>query len=220
LEVNNAVVAHLNLEELLHAVSASLQAVVAHDVSGIALYDAANNQLRAHVLGSSDHASAPYFARGVPIPFGGTTGGEAFTTGQPIFVNKPDFARFHSDYSRQIYAAGIRSGGSIPLIAHGRKLGVLGVASQREDAFTADDIDLLCQVAHQIALAVENSLHFESARTAQQHLQRERDHTQLLLEINNAVVSSLDLRELLETVSPCLRQVIHHDFAAVLLYEE
>ncbi|HVF28200.1 MAG TPA: hypothetical protein VM943_08165 [Pyrinomonadaceae bacterium] len=40
-----------------------------------------------------------------------------------------------------------------------------------------------------------------------------------MLEINNAVVSVLDLRELLKTISPCLRQIIHHDFAALLLYD-
>lgn len=213
LAVNNAVVAHLDLEELLAAVSASLRQVVAHDVSGIALYDPASDQLRAHVLGGGDRASAPYFARGVPIPFSGTTGGEAFTTGQPVFANKPDFARFHSDYARQIYEAGIRSGGSIPLIAHGRKLGVLGVASRREDAFTPDDIDLLCQVAHQIAIAVENSLNYNRAK-------HERDRFEMMLEVSNIVSASLDMRALLSATSAILRDRIHHDFAGLALYDD
>jgi formate hydrogenlyase transcriptional activator len=41
-----------------------------------------------------------------------------------------------------------------------------------------------------------------------------------LLEINNAVVSQLDLRELLRTTSAILRQHIHHDIAGISLYEE
>jgi formate hydrogenlyase transcriptional activator len=46
------------------------------------------------------------------------------------------------------------------------------------------------------------------------------NRAQLLLEINNAVVSILDLRELLKAISPCLRRIIHHDSAALLLYDE
>lgn len=41
-----------------------------------------------------------------------------------------------------------------------------------------------------------------------------------LLEINNAVVSQLDLRELLRTTSAILRQHIHHDMTGISLYEE
>jgi hypothetical protein len=50
------------------------------------------------------------------------------------------------------------------------------------------------QVAKQVAVAVDNVLHAASALSAQQQLQYERDRVQLLLEVNNAVVSHLDLR--------------------------
>ena len=48
------------------------------------------------------------------------------------------------------------------------------------------------QVANQVAVAVDNVLHDESVRSAQQLLTRERDRLQLLLEVNNAVVSRLE----------------------------
>ena len=41
----------------------------------------------------------------------------------------------------------------------------------------------------------------------------------MLLEINNAVVSILDLRELLKVISPCLRRIIPHDAALLTLRE-
>ena len=47
------------------------------------------------------------------------------------------------------------------------------------------------QVAKQVAVAVDNVLHDESAQSAQRQLTRERDRLQLLLEVNNAVVSHL-----------------------------
>src|SRR5262245_10833874 len=159
LDINNATVSHLALEELLHVISESLRKVVPHDLSGVGLYDEESGQLRAHILEYKDEI--PVFARGTQIPFEGTTGGVAFTTGKPVFVSKPDLERFNADYSLKTFALGIQSGGSIPLIAHGRKLGVLGVASFHENAFSENDIELLCQVGNQIALAVENSLNYE-----------------------------------------------------------
>jgi formate hydrogenlyase transcriptional activator len=41
----------------------------------------------------------------------------------------------------------------------------------------------------------------------------------LLLEINNAVVSSLDLAELLKRISSCLRRIVRHSSAVLLLHD-
>ncbi len=42
---------------------------------------------------------------------------------------------------------------------------------------------------------------------------------ELLLEINNAVVSNLSLPDLIDSISGCLQQVLEHDFAVLYLYE-
>lgn len=42
----------------------------------------------------------------------------------------------------------------------------------------------------------------------------------LLLEINNAVVSSLDLGELVKRISACLRRIVNHHSAVLLLHDE
>ena len=46
------------------------------------------------------------------------------------------------------------------------------------------------------------------------------ERARVLLEINNAVVSHLDLARVLKSVSDCLRREIKHDFAALALYNE
>jgi formate hydrogenlyase transcriptional activator len=48
----------------------------------------------------------------------------------------------------------------------------------------------------------------------------ERDRYQLLLEINNAVVTCLDLGSLLCVISESLRKVIPHDAASIYLYDQ
>ena len=55
-------------------------------------------------------------------------------------------------------AAGVKSDCVVPLISHDRALGVLGVSSMRENAFTNEDAELLGQLAKQVAIAVENAL--------------------------------------------------------------
>src|ERR1019366_4118993 len=65
----------------------------------------------------------------------------------------------------------------------------------------------------------DNAFNFHNAQAYQQELARERDRLRLLLEVNNALVSTLDLRQLLAAISACLRRVTNHDYASVALYE-
>lgn len=44
------------------------------------------------------------------------------------------------------------------------------------------------------------------------------DRARILLEINNAIVSHLDLVQVLKAASTCLKREIKHDFAALALY--
>lgn len=47
----------------------------------------------------------------------------------------------------------------------------------------------------------------------------ERDRLQLLLEVNNTLVSNLNLRELISAISICLKRVLPHAAAGLLLYD-
>jgi formate hydrogenlyase transcriptional activator len=59
--------------------------------------------------------------------------------------------------SARLGARGINSVCGLPLAGRGRPIGVLGVGSSREGAFSEDDLSFLGQVASQIAIAVENA---------------------------------------------------------------
>src|SRR5262249_54937125 len=104
-------------------------------------------------------------------------------------------------------------------IAHGRKLGLLNVDSKRENAFSDDDKELLGQIANQIAIAVDNALNFERARAAEEQAKRQSERLQLLLEINNAVVSQLDLQALIVAASDSLRKVVPQNAVGISIYD-
>jgi formate hydrogenlyase transcriptional activator len=218
LRVTNTVVSRLNLQELLDVISATICEEMGCDTAGVGLYDQKSEQLIA--FSTQFPPGHPFRDKGITIPLEGTLGGLAFTTGRPVFLDKPDPERFNSHYARRILEDGYRSGGSIPLIAQGRKLGVLGVASKRENSLSDNDSELLVQVANQVAIAVDNALNFERARVAEQQAKRQSDRLQLLLNLNNAIASALDPPALFRAVSASLRQVFQHDFAILGLYDE
>ena len=47
----------------------------------------------------------------------------------------------------------------------------------------------------------------------------ENARASLLLRVNNAVVSSLNLSELIDAISACLADVVAHDFAVLYLHD-
>src|ERR1041384_533620 len=217
LDLNNAVASHLDLNDLMRAIFSCLRRVFPYDVVGLGIYDPEINQLRsyANVL-----PEIPEFLEdGEPIPLEGTIPGYVFRTGKPLLLDRFEDARFASRFSKKFYDAGFKSGGAVPLIVHDRTLGTLGVSAKHETHLSDDEKDLLCQVAKQMAIAVENSLNFERARRAEREVKRQLDRERLMLEINNAVVSILDLSDLVRTVSSLLRDVMPHDAAGIALYE-
>jgi formate hydrogenlyase transcriptional activator len=217
LQVSNAMAAHLDLRELLKTISACLRRVVPHDFAGITLYDADRQLLRVHALDFEPH---PDFMAAGELVSMDTPSGVAFTERRPVLIRRLDLDEFPIDVVRRVAAQGVKSGCCVPLVAHDRALGTLDVASLREDAFSEEDAELLAQLGGQIALAVENALNFEEAIKSQQRFARERERTQLLLDVSNAVVSHLGLKDLLMAVSACLSRFSHHDTASLTLYDE
>ncbi|HEY7097636.1 MAG TPA: GAF domain-containing protein, partial [Terriglobales bacterium] len=219
LEVNNAVVSHLNLSELLKSISARLRRLIPHDLAFVNLCDAEGSQMRLQALDLGSLQDVQ-FSEGMLIPIEGTPEEEAIRKRQPVLLtSSADLSRFPSPAVRYAIERGIQSGCIIPLLAHGRALGALGVVSLREAAFTLEDAQLLEQCSGQIAIAVENSLNFESAQEAGREAHRERDRSQLLLDVNNAVVSNLDLGQLVKAISASLQPFLQHECVALAIYD-
>src|SRR6185503_16343492 len=189
-----------------HAISECLKKVIKCDGAGLTFYDSESRQLRAVAL-----EPGPGIAGKLPVELGeafeleGTPGERAITTGRSVLVKLADLERATSPVSQRAIAAGIKSGCAVPLISHGRVLGTLDVVSRDDDAFTEQDAEVLTQIGVQVAMAVENAINFEAVRSAELQTARERDRSELLLKVNNAIVSHLDLKELMYVVSSYLR---------------
>jgi formate hydrogenlyase transcriptional activator len=97
----------------------------------------------------------------------------------------------------------------LPLVSRGRVLGVFGVVTYRDNAFTGDDIKFLAQIANQVAVAVENALAFGEIRELKDKLAQEKlyleDEIRSEMNFAQIVGTSASLRKVLkrvETVAP------------------
>lgn len=69
-------------------------------------------------------------------------------------------------------------------------------------------------------VAEDQALNCESALLFKEEADRQRDRFRLLLRITNALVSKLNLSELLRTVSTIMREVVLQEYVCLLLYDE
>jgi formate hydrogenlyase transcriptional activator len=158
LDVGTAVVSTLDLRELLATVSACLRRVMSHEYASLALYDSDRNTLQIHAL-DFDGGSG-FLQEGLTMRVEDAPSGLALTRRETLLMTRAEVEKIDSEFVRGVLSEGFQSGCFLPLIAHGRPLGVLVVASASLSTFPQKDADLLQAVANQIAIAVENALGF------------------------------------------------------------
>jgi formate hydrogenlyase transcriptional activator len=117
-----------------------------------------------------------------------------------------------SEFTAFFKNRGNRSLGVFPLSTVTHCLGVLCIGRAEPDAFTEDDIRFCSLVADFVALAIDD-------RLVRAQLEDERTKLKLVLDLNNSVISSLELREVLRSISPSIRKVMRLDTVALLLPE-
>jgi formate hydrogenlyase transcriptional activator len=139
---------------------------------------------------------------------------------KPIILNDIEKETRFTDLVGHARAHGVRSMCLLPLTSPRRRLGVLVFGTTHQKDYDAEDLKLMSTVAAHVAVAVENALNFEEARSYQQLLTRERDRLQLLLQVNNSVISHLELSDLFQAVSSALRDCFHHEYTGLWLFEE
>ena len=166
LEVNNSVVAHLDLRPLFQAISATLRRVMPCDYVGVALADVESHQLRLYALDFP--AGQGFLQEDMLIPMEGSASGKVFQTGKPLALSGP--AWLDSEIYQVGAVEGFQSGCFLPLISRQRVLGVLQLARLQAQAFTQDDVEFLSQVANQVAIAVENALDYRHVTESRERL--------------------------------------------------
>src|SRR5919108_4441653 len=217
LEVSESIAVHRDLQELFHELAQSLHHVVNFEHMRLLLHDPERNVMRLHVLETPQTGELPTCC---DLPVEESPGGWVWKTQQPLVISEVEKEIRFPCVTKVMLELGVKSFCAVPLTTAQRRLGALGFGSLQAAAYDDVDLEFLQQVAKQVAVAVDNALNYQRVQCYQQALSRERDHLRLLLEVNNAVVSNLELRALFAAITPSLRKVIQHEYTSLALYEQ
>ena len=216
LEVAEAIALHRDLGELFHDLAGRLHRVVQFDYLNLVLHDTARNVMRLHIL----ETSQPTRVRpGLELPVGETPAGTVWETQQPLVVADIEQESRYPTLLQTLRQEQVKSFCMLPLTTAHRRLGALGFGRTILHRYSEAEVEFMQQVARQVAVAVDNALNYRSAQAYQQQLAQQRDRLQVLLEVNNVLVSHLDVRELFEAIAACLRRVMHHEYTSLALYD-
>jgi formate hydrogenlyase transcriptional activator len=108
---------------------------------------------------------------------------------------------------------GFRSFRIVPLSTERNRLGTFGVARRQPGPFSAEDVCDLDHTAKLFALVLENALMADV-------LTREKTRMEMLLDVNTALASSLEIHKLFRDVSGLIRRVACQDLAQLALYNK
>ena len=208
LELSKAIASHRDLTDLFHDLAGRLHNLFDFHNLAVMLYDERRNVMRMHTLDTTEPAMMSFPTE---IPVEGSIAGWVWQNQQPfVTADGQQEARFVTTQLARDFS--IKSVCNLPLTTAHQRLGVLSFTSDKPGVYDHLDMEFAQLVAAQVAVAME-------AQRYRDQLTRERDRSQLLLEINNTLVSNLNLRELLSAISACLGKVIRHDVAGLALYD-
>ena len=214
IRVSQAVGAHRDPKDLFRAMATELHRVVQFDGITVAQYDEASNEILWNVCEVCSHqgpASPP------DIPADETITKWVYQRQEPLVI--PSLER-ETRFPRMIaflQEKGFQSVCALPLTTVHRPIGSLAVASKQADAYCQEEVRFLTLVADQVALAIDDALNFQASQIAQRALEHKNDRLKLLLEVNNTIVSNLELRDLLRAISASIRSVMQCDGVGVAL---
>ena len=216
LRLSPALSHHRSIDDLIGVLAERLHAVVPFEYLALVLHDAATDEMRLQVLEPAE-LPAPLI-RSLPVAAGGPAA-KVWQTQQPTVIPIPPDGPLGTGLE---YLRGLGQTATcwLPLTTvHGR-FGVLSFGSSCATDYPEDAIAFMEQVAAHVAVSVDNAINFDRSRELEQQLRGERDRLQLLLEINNLLVSHLDYPSLLTATSQSLHRVITHEYVSVAIYDE
>jgi formate hydrogenlyase transcriptional activator len=218
LQVAESIAHHRDLAELFHDLAARLHDVAHFDYLNLVLHNPERQVMRLHLL-ETLREKPTQFRVGRESPIGSTPSGHVFETQDPFVVSDVETETSFPAVMGALRQEGVRSFCVVPLTTAQRRLGTLGFGKLEAHHYDRSEVDFMQQVARQVAVAVDNALNFEAAGAYQQQLARERDRLRVLLEVNNALVSTLDLRQLFHVIASSLRRVLHHEYTSLALLD-
>jgi formate hydrogenlyase transcriptional activator len=218
LDVSRAMVEQPTVKAVVHSFRAVLSSSCR--LHGAHLYVLGSDGDGLHLLEFDREADAPAIKIGTKISRIGAAA-RVLEDLEPVFLpdvseemlKQPELAPFAAEsVGRPTYL--------FPVATSQQRYGLLVVTKDRGQQFVPEDVELLRSLASHVAVAFEFALAKDNAELYQRQVVKERDRLRLLLEINNHIVSKLDLNELFRSASASIRSYFRNDFAGFWLIDK
>jgi len=139
---------------------------------------------------------------------------------------------------QDLQAEGVRSYITVPLVAQDELIGALNLGAEEPGAFAPEHIEIACEVADQLAIAIQQArLHEQVQRYAQElehrvaertaelraaneEIQQRADELAALYEVGRHLVATLDLEVLLPVIARRVTDTLGGDRCTVFLFDE
>ena len=207
-QISAEVSSTLSLNDILLRILTHLSGAIAFTGGSIALVSPRKELEIVAAIGEIDEA-----ARRVRVPVGQGISGWVAAHGQSYLSNDLDEEDSIRPVGRTVGTnRNLRSYMAAPLLVEGRVIGILQVNSPAVNAFSADDLALLAQVAGRCASAVAQAGLFSE-------LQARTERLAILNAISRRLSSQLELEDLFSTCYDQVQRVMPLDAFFVALYE-
>jgi formate hydrogenlyase transcriptional activator len=218
LEVSEAIAQQRDLPALFHDLAARLHSVIDFDFLTLVLHDPAKNVMRLHILETRIPTAKPKPSE-LEHSMESHPSGWVWQTQQPYLVADTETETRYAEFMQRLREHNVRSLAILPLTTAQRRLGAMGFGRIVPQRITDTELQFMQRVASQVAVAVDNALNLETSQAYQSQLARQRDRLQVLLEVNNLLITSRELPELFRGIVKTLERVIHHDYTSLALLD-
>jgi formate hydrogenlyase transcriptional activator len=187
---------------------------------GTELYVLDDDEQSLHVLEFDRDPDAPAFKIGTKVSRIGAAA-QVLEEQKPVFI--PDTSQEMMKHPELAPFAGEvvgRTSYLFPVSAAQKRYGFLAATKLQGEEFAPEDVEMLRSLASHVAVTLECALARDSAELYQRQVAKERDRLRLLLEINNHIVSKLDINELFQSASSSIRSYFRNDFTGFWLIDK
>jgi len=175
----------LDLDALLHLITATAAELLECEASSILLYDEKNPRLYFAAATGSD----PEKLAEIPVPIDNSLAGTIFRTGKPLILNNAEQDPRHYSLVSDHIKFKVNTLLGVPMIMKERTVGVLEAVNKRDGVFNDSDVAVLSVTASHAAIAINNA---RLLRTTQQALEKVKENNQI--KSNFLALASHELR--------------------------
>jgi len=203
LEVSRITSEILDLDKLLANVADIVKVVVPYDLFAILLYSERSQGLRIrYSIGHREEV-----VRSLVIALGEGIVGAAAQSREPVLVED-----VRTDPRYLVALDAVQSELAVPMMAHGKLVGVIDVQSTRARAFHDQDRRIMRLIASRVAGSIENA-------SLYRRVNQQNRTFRALAQLSQEFSSILDLDELLGKIAASVRTLINYDAFSILLVD-